>query len=464
MAQHDQDHRAIVPSMGFPILSLDPDCDFQEDQDYECPYKAEYTLEVTYQDMVESGRRGCKVCYIYSYAMIQTKLDLFYDNSEVHMASWFHHRGIDCFNHWGGPLNKESHPLEFICDARDPGIRSAIQNLPQTLSNERKLKAFDCDLDGAITKIGYIEHLPSGETSSDMSFRRAKEWIARCDINHSCRKEVAPMLPKRVVGLARDRIYIHESHGERGAYACLSHCWGPKGNDILLKTKKEVLATFKESIQWTALPKTFQDAIIACRRLGIDWIWIDSLCIVQDDPLDWQLESAKMATIYENAYLTLAATFAEDASGGLFTGPDCTDHNAKSTPLLLQFPNGPTVPLICRRRLNHQHFPLIRRAWVYQERLLSPRILHFAGFELIWECLAVSSDCECGSAELLQTRSRDYLKNRNWRELVAYYLALELSHPSDIFPALSGLADRFIRNFGDEYVAGMWKSTLIRDL
>lgn len=67
-------------------------------------------------------------------------------------------------------------------------------------------------------------------------------------------------------------------------------------------------------IPWDKLPSTFQDAITVTRRLGIAYIWIDSLCIVQDDAQDWEREAAKMALIFESAYLTIAATAAPNGT------------------------------------------------------------------------------------------------------------------------------------------------------
>lgn len=61
------------------------------------------------------------------------------------------------------------------------------------------------------------------------------------------------------------------------------------------------------------LPPLFQDAIIITRQLGLRYLWIDSLCIIQDSLRDWETEAAKMASIYQNSYVTISAT---DASNG----------------------------------------------------------------------------------------------------------------------------------------------------
>jgi hypothetical protein len=111
-------------------------------------------------------------------------------------------------------------------------------------------------------------------------------------------------------------VKLHESRGETSTYAALSHRWG---DEQPLRLLLENHADFQRCIAWSALPKTFQHAIIFARKLGIQFIWIDSLCIVQDSKKDWLEQSGKMAAIYENATITLAATTSEGGRAGMFT-------------------------------------------------------------------------------------------------------------------------------------------------
>ncbi|KAK0709359.1 hypothetical protein B0T26DRAFT_600750, partial [Lasiosphaeria miniovina] len=130
------------------------------------------------------------------------------------------------------------------------------------------------------------------------------------------------------------------------------------------------------------------------------YIWIDSLCIVQDDEEDWRRESAKNSTTYLDSYLTLAVTKSKNCTGGLFSR---YSHRKFCGVDLKGWP----FTLYCRQKLLHwelrnkicsdpdededelydSHFPLLRSAYVYQERLLSPRVLHFGAEELLWECM-----------------------------------------------------------------------------
>lgn len=111
---------------------------------------------------------------------------------------------------------------------------------------------------------------------------------------------------------------LHETDGEQSAYVALSHRWG---DHQPLRLLCDNLSDFRRNIPWSALPKTFQDAIVFARRLDMPYIWIDSLCIVQDSKEDWFVQSSKMAGIYEYASITLAATVASGGTAGCFVQP-----------------------------------------------------------------------------------------------------------------------------------------------
>lgn len=153
------------------------------------------------------------------------------------------------------------------------------------------------------------------------------------------------------------------------------------------------------------MPQTFQDAIRYCIELDIAYLWIDALCILQDDNADWQIESARMADIYQNSFITLAATSASCGAEGCFP----TNTMARVREAVVSLPNTLdklTANILVRPKFSHwgditsaaaskAHSPLLSRGWVFQERILSPRVLHFSKGELIWECGATTS-CECG--------------------------------------------------------------------
>ncbi|RYP68329.1 hypothetical protein DL771_006715 [Monosporascus sp. 5C6A] len=276
-------------------------------------------------------------------------------------------------------------------------------------------------------------------------------------------------------------------------YIALSHCWGK--SNILLTTTKNIDYHFHE-VPWPPLSNTFKDAIEITRGLGVRYLWIDSLCIVQDDPLDWRSESLKMADIYSNSYLTIAATGSAEGSGGclfprwVHTLPAFTQRREEFSVLSGVHQGAPFE--VCARtctfdsdvhmQVTYDHIrqkaaaPLFSRAWCFQERMLSPRILHFHSEEMVFECGSFRV-CECGffkkscglgptafaeksyREKVLQV-SRDppgeSVVLAAWRNVVAHYSGLFLTRESDRLPALGGVAQRFSSVLNCRYVAGMW--------
>jgi len=238
-------------------------------------------------------------------------------------------------------------------------------------------------------------------------------------------------------------------------------------------------------------------------RLGYENIWIDSMCIVQDDPADWGFESLKMASIYENAVLTIAATNSKDSRGGLF-------HTSSPVMQTIEMPDdGRGIRLHLRAVRPHPRlwgsytineafappsssWPLLTRAWVYQERLLSPRVVHFTNMELIWEC-AHDFTCECSTphmpgqwkfthsppskvchGELISAGSYAHFWNpgtgnfkTRWREIIEEYSPLSMTKQTDRLPAISGVAQQLAyasRGSLGNYMAGTWATTLAENL
>jgi hypothetical protein len=230
-----------------------------------------------------------------------------------------------------------------------------------------------------------------------------------------------------------------------------------------------------------SLPKTFRDAIQICRKLGIYRLWIDALCIIQDDLKDWEIESAKMASIYAGASLTIAASNGETSESGCF-------HKPRNTPFLIKV-NGDSTNLSVRMHERHDNFiqdvflssagaePLFTRGWALQERLLSRRILHYTKSEVVWEC-TTCMDCQCGgvgstSYEHLKcefgsidSAKVDGVENLRtlWLKLVQNYTHRKLTKSRDKYPALSGLARRFAEKGAGTYLAGHWTSDLAQSL
>ena len=158
----------------------------------------------------------------------------------------------------------------------------------------------------------------SGFTGSKQAIAKARSWLQMCTTEHACSKNISSRLPTRVLRIEGPKlISLHISQGEIGSYACLSHCWGDQSL-LLLKTTANNLEKFQDRIPWEDLPKTLRNAIYFTYNLGLKYLWIDSLCILQDSVDDWRHEGSAMADIYESALITLVATMAPNATHGCF--------------------------------------------------------------------------------------------------------------------------------------------------
>ncbi|KAF2660545.1 HET-domain-containing protein, partial [Lophiostoma macrostomum CBS 122681] len=218
-----------------------------------------------------------------------------------------------------------------------------------------------------------------------------------------------------------------------------------------LRTTRSRLDEFQVQIPWAEVPQTFRDAIDLTRRLGIYYIWIDALCIVQDDLDDWRREGSRMADVYRNSYLTISAALSSHSAGGCYT---------KSPQYLFR-----SIPIThWDGDDENPEYPLLDRGWVLQERILSRRVVHFTPAELWWECQTLS-DCECSRMDLAvdPTKPPEHLLSQ-WYEIVEAYAKKDLTVQSDIFPALQGIAKEFHRVFQTSYCAGLWESSLIIEL
>ncbi|UKZ83033.1 hypothetical protein TrVFT333_010834 [Trichoderma virens FT-333] len=351
--------------------------------------------------------------------------------------------------------------------------------------------------------VGVLD-LPS-RTDSEASLQWVAEKLRQCDNSHGCRQKNSDLTgarPRRIldVGSADNnhvRLKVFDATADEiPKYACLSHCWG---SSKPLSTTTANLDSHEREILWNSLPPLFQDTITYVRRLGISLLWIDSLCIIQDDKDDWRKEAAQMASVYQNAYLVISASKSSGSEDRLFSEID-----EQLKPNIIPVPSPGQGSAVCfRKSLTHMPrymdqklakpsaLPTFNRGWIYQERILSSRILHFGPQELSWECLQESA-CQCtgqytSSAtvepDMIHTMSALRMLNpkaifnqhywqklyetqqvKAWHMIVEDYTCLHLTFESDIFPAISGIATRFQSSLGSEYVAGMWRKSLIHDL
>ncbi|KAF8862041.1 HET-domain-containing protein, partial [Acephala macrosclerotiorum] len=285
--------------------------------------------------------------------------------------------------------------------------------------------------------------------------------MAKCLHSHqSCNVSSSTRMPTRLIFLGDTyiKLCLSSELDSTPKYATLSHCWGSLPFMTLTTTNYEA---FQHSIPLENIPKTFLDAMFVARELGFRYLWVDSLCIVQDDSDDWTAESSLMSDVYGNSTINIAASSAINGSVGLFFNRDPTWKCYIQT-MGSGDPRWDCVPGTFNTIL--QDSPLSTRGWALQERVLPRRTLHFTSREVFWECDELVA-CETfpdgipSAAPFYELQKRP-MDREMWIGLVERYSRCKLTHLSDKLIAISGLARIAQSEINDEYVAGMWKNDL----
>jgi Heterokaryon incompatibility protein (HET) len=382
-------------------------------------------------------------------------------------------------------------------------------------SRQKSRKGTEVDLQKLMLNLGLSDEelFPiDSNTGSKRTLKLARAWLHECCTNHpSCGTHISnpesQRLPKRVIDLGAGgsgvkMVRLHETTtNQHASYATLTHRWGAV-KPMELVTGNE--ASLKKGIEIKLLPKTFQDAVFVADTLSIRYLWIDSLCIQQDSVDDWREQSALMSTIYRYATVNIAATAAEDSSAGIllerdplpitparitlhwqtFSDFDPEQHRAGTRDCLL-------LPLsLWDSQIEKSQ--LSTRGWVFQERLLSSRILHFTRTQIFWEC-PCSNACETVPSgrpffgvSATTTAFQRFLDHAfihpresperdvgneidayiNWGRLIEAYSACQFTMPTDKLIALEGVASQMLQrlNGHDSYMVGHWKRYLAWEL
>jgi hypothetical protein len=374
-------------------------------------------------------------------------------------------------------------------------------------------------------------------------FAIANDWIAQCfnsEKHAFCQKghdrSIATLgtqttLPARLIdvgpldGSENPRLVLSNTIKDFGLvkYAALSHCWGGSAHRLTIgesisinahyvvvehSNRKETsivltpLTTVTKNIEdrmrsiaMNLLPATFRDAVTITRNLRLRYIWIDSLCIIQDSKEDWEFEAARMADVYKNSYVTIAAESASNSHEGILKQRyfefdpieiplNSQSHNIHTSMYLRPVQDDWETSVMGARS------KLCSRAWVLQESMLAPRTLHYGSQQMFWECRSFShaegdvtpippsprerewswsrnkrflSDVATGIDKKGAVTVKDVLYMR-WNSILENYSSRKMTNPSDAFPALAGLASEFDLRLRDQYVAGLWKLDLHRGL
>jgi hypothetical protein len=252
----------------------------------------------------------------------------------------------------------------------------------------------------------------------------------------------------------------------KSKYVALSYCWGHQ--EGRLTAKESTLPTLRTGVRIAQLPTTLRDAVIVTMRLGSRLIWIDSLCIIQDDGQDWKREAGKMSTVYAQSLVTIIASSAKSCSDGFLE-----TRREKSIPVgQVRIQNkateirarvlydwghhrgGPQSHETSRQRWMD---PVDTRGWTLQERLLSGRYINFTSGEVQWGCISEKA-CECG--QTLYGQLYDPLEREKWFTIIHEYSTRKLTVATDKLVALAGMAKYMSASLSWEwYAAGLWISS-----
>ncbi|KAI1749902.1 heterokaryon incompatibility protein-domain-containing protein [Xylaria castorea] len=334
---------------------------------------------------------------------------------------------------------------------------------------------------------------------SSTNLVKMSSWLKDCQEHHSC-KNMPGAMPMRLIEImgTSETISLRLRQTEevgRVPFAALSYCWG---GEQPMKCLSSNIVSYGTAIPFEKQPPTIKDAVKVCQGMGLQYLWIDALCIIQDDPNDKSVEIAKMISIYGSATVTIAAARSSSATGGFlgerYPGPRegaivsyrCFDGTLGSI-TLVQLDDGV--------EWGDPIEPIDERGWTLQERLLSSRIIEFGSRQTRWICpgtrasglslegftdgwrrdvnFSSKRNTEALDFDKIRTMKStidfygqprtsqfdEYLKAmRHWENICETFTERALTLSSDRALAISGIAQIFAELSGDQYIAGLWKS------
>ncbi|KAI1111257.1 heterokaryon incompatibility protein-domain-containing protein [Nemania sp. NC0429] len=361
---------------------------------------------------------------------------------------------------------------------------------------------------GAPANCSIPRQVPNLDPTSETSFQTARKWLSDCQDNHpGCRKQTDEIRPTRLLKIPErkdevDILSLVDAESEH-SYVALSYCWGKDQPCKLTKQRLQEGGVFKT----IDLPQTILDAINVTRKLNITYMWIDALCIVQDDPESMQVELGKMPAIYSNATVTVSAASAATCDDGFLNPRNAVDFNRITFRMPVQLSEGETrfvflAPWEERIQLKSMaKEPINDRAWTLQEHVVSPRVLYYSFQQLHWICrkgiladggfypadrdkpwkgsdiyrIFTLSEATTDMVDPSMSTSLASSLNphpspeydgwrRNWTNLLQDYQARRLTNLDDMLVAVSSVGTLFARYMHTEFVAGLFERDLGIDL
>ncbi|KAE8365077.1 heterokaryon incompatibility protein-domain-containing protein [Aspergillus caelatus] len=341
-----------------------------------------------------------------------------------------------------------------------------------------------------------LERLARNETPSNLRSETclslAANWLNKCSREHAecdSDKDKPAFLPTRVidVGSLSTPPHLHVSgDSETGKWVALSYCGGADSSFTLNASSFDNL---RSGLPLSDFPPTLQDAVLVTRALGVRYLWIDALCIFQDNTNELTAEASRTSHVYSNAVVTIAATSAETVNDGFLDKrephfncsfpwrrqdhPESVKDGCRTYPVF--FRNG-------RSPLN-KDWPRDSRwatsGWTLQEELLSKQVLYYTKREMIWQCRsgkATEPEEEFTRDPTLFSKLKGLLAGSDssedskrsmaaiykaWYELLEEYTRRDLTSMDDPLPAIGAIAESFDTQLKEQYCAGLWRGDLL---
>ncbi|RDL40024.1 uncharacterized protein BP5553_00003 [Venustampulla echinocandica] len=369
---------------------------------------------------------------------------------------------------------------------------------------------------------------PTVYTNSKACFELAKHWLRTCEMKHTkCERPRTEgeksWKPTRLIRIYEDnddrQLFEGEEIPDEVTYATLSHCWGKIEDKLVLTLENR--DDLKQAIPPFGGLKTFEDAVNIARQLGLWYLWIDSLCIVQNSKEDWLAQSAQMSNVYKYSFCNITATSATSDLEGCFFNrslnqvylnplyidftDDLSSNSLDEPHLIIAVPSRKDSPRSLEGRYELLQKGAIwawreditlaavnRRAWVVQERLLAPRVLHFSKTQLYWECAELQAsesfpfgqpmeqESDYKAQTSFATEAKQYMAGDStdaqvasearklafstWGHAVRAFTSAELTYNSDKLIAISAIAREMKLLMKCRYLAGHWETDLIHQL
>lgn len=290
-----------------------------------------------------------------------------------------------------------------------------------------------------------------------------------CQLNHVDCGQRDHCLPRRLVELSgrapgslKARLVFREDLNPRARYFALSYRWGT-GASIPYRTTEDNIKQHRSEIPWGLLTIAVQDAMRITYGLKRTYIWVDSLCIIQDDKADWQQEATQMGSIFTGSELTIAAASAEHSHQGLALTVDGPRIYDLENDIAIRWPAA-SLDLITESAL-------YTRGWVFQEIVLSRRILNICSSQMYWHCCKFLRSEDGGRYSekyfshpaTINSGSGQGIADK-WQELIEHYSKTDFTYTVDRSPAILGPMRMMQAETGKSPIVGLWLETLGTDL